>query len=80
MMSSMMSAAPDTPDVAASGATTQWANGPTAPPKGAPILKQLRKDASMTIGAVDMDTMHVGSLADKTKRVRNEHATRSDRE
>ena len=33
MLSSIMSAAPDTPDVAASGATTQWANGPTAPPQ-----------------------------------------------
>lgn len=54
-----------TPSVAACGATTVWGNGPTAPPTNAPILKRLRKDASKTIGAVDMDTMHVGSLADK---------------
>jgi hypothetical protein len=53
-----------TPFVAASGATTQWANGPTAPPTIQPILRQLRKDASMTIGAVDMNTMHVGSLSE----------------
>jgi len=33
MLSSIMSTAPDTPDVAASGATTQWVNGPTAPPQ-----------------------------------------------
>ena len=33
ILSSIMSEAPDTPDVAASGATTQWANGPTAPPQ-----------------------------------------------
>lgn len=54
-----------TPSVAACGATTVWANGPMAPPLGAPILKQLRRDASMTIGAVDRVSMHVGSLADK---------------
>ena len=65
LLSIMSSAAPNTPDVAASGATTQWANGPTAPPLGAPILKQLRKDASMTIGAVDRVLMHVGSLCKK---------------
>jgi len=54
-----------TPSVAACGATTVWGNGPTAPPTNAPILKQLRKDATMTIGCLDMETMHVGSLADK---------------
>jgi len=54
-----------TPSVAACGATTVWGNGPTAPPSSAPILKRLRKDASMTIGAVDRVSMHVGSLADK---------------
>lgn len=80
MLSSMMSAAPDTPSVAASGATTVWANGPIAPPTNAPILKRLRDTATLTIGFLDMGTMHVGSLADKIKRVRNEHSTRSDRE
>jgi len=80
MQSMAAAAATTTPSVAASGATTQWANGPTAPPKGAPILKHLRKDATMTIGCQEMAAMHVGSLRDKTKRVRNEHATRSDRE
>ena len=65
LLSIMSSAAPNTPNVAASGATTQWANGPTAPPLGISILKQLRKDASMTIGTIDMVSMHVGSLCDK---------------
>jgi len=73
--------APETPDVAASGATTQWANGPTAPPLGAPILKGLRGNAlNGSIGSLDMATLHVGSLVDKIKGVRNEHSTRSDRE
>jgi hypothetical protein len=61
----LASASLSTPSVASCGATTVWANGPIAPPLSAPILKRLRKDASMTIGAVDMDTMHVGSLTDK---------------
>jgi len=58
-------AAITTPSVAACGATTVWGNGPTAPPISRPILKQLRKDATMTIGCQEMETMHVGSLADK---------------
>ena len=65
LVSNIMSTAPDTPDVAASGATTQWANGPTAPPLSAPILKRLRDNATLTIGFLDMGTMHVGSLCDK---------------
>jgi len=50
------------------------------PPTGAPISKRLRRNLGLTIGCIDMQTMHVGSLADKNKRVRNEHAIRSDRE
>jgi|13_taG_2_1085334.scaffolds.fasta_scaffold00211_23 hypothetical protein len=54
-----------TPSVAACGATTVWANGPIAPPLSVSILKQLRNNATKTIGCLDMETMHVGSLADK---------------
>lgn len=54
-----------TPSVASCGATTVWGNGPTAPPLSAPILKRLREDATLTIGFLDMGTMHVGSLCDK---------------
>jgi len=54
-----------TPSVAACGATTVWANGPIAPPISVSILKQLRNNATMTIGCLDMETMHVGSLCDK---------------
>lgn len=61
----LASASLSTPSVVACGATTVWANGPMAPPLEGSILKQLRKDASMTIGAVDRVLMHVGSLADK---------------
>ncbi len=80
MQGMLAAAAITTPSVAACGATNVWGNGPTAPPLGISILKQRREDASMTIGCIDMQTMHVGSLADKNKRVRNEHAIRSDRE
>ena len=48
MLSSMMSTAPNTPAVAASGATTQWANGPTAPP----VLSRNDNLASMNIGTL----------------------------
>ena len=62
----LASASLSTPSVAASGATTVWANGPAGPPPlGISILKQPREDASMTIGCIDMQTMNVGSLADK---------------
>ena len=66
MLSSMMSIAPDTPDVAASGATTQWANGPTAPPRKSRTQNKLRHDAlNGSIGSLDMATLCIGSLADK---------------
>ena len=55
MLSNIMSTAPDTPDVAASGATTQWANGPTAPP----FLN--RND--------DLASMNIGTLLEKEKTV-----------
>ena len=48
LLSIMSSTAPNTPDVAASGATTQWANGPTAPP----FLDRNDTLASMNIGTL----------------------------
>lgn len=66
MQRMLSSATLSTPDVAASGATTQWANGPTAPPLNTRPLNGLRRDAlNGSIGSLDMATLHVGSLADK---------------
>lgn len=63
-MNFISTAGRSTPFVAASGATTQWANGPTAPPTSQPILNRLRRDAMLTIGKVDMILMNVGMLSE----------------
>lgn len=66
MQGMLAAAAITTPSVAASGATTVWANGPAAPPKSKQPLNGLRPNAlNGSIGSLEMAALHIGALADK---------------
>jgi len=69
----LASASLSTPSVAASGATTVWANGPAGPPRSTPPVKGLRGNAlNGTIGSLDMAARHIGSLVDNIIRFKGE--------